>query len=73
MDKKKTENALRAIGLALSASNGVIANDNPDLKPDKGEWTIDNSKELEALEYIEALFSISTDTCPLCGRCNSRL
>ena len=60
------KSALRDIGLALHAANGVIASDDPALEPDEKTWRIDHSKAIGALEYIESAL-MGTGTCPECG------
>ena len=69
---KKIQKAIRSIGLALNASNGVIATDDIGKTVDEKSWRIDHSSEIEDLEYLENLFN-STDICPLCGHRNSSL
>lgn len=73
MDTSKVNDALRAIGLALSASHNVIASDQPDLEPDNTTWRTNHIKELESLRYLEDVLASNTDTCPLCGSHNNDL
>ncbi|NDY74617.1 hypothetical protein [Desulfobacter hydrogenophilus] len=66
---KKIKSSLISIGMALHASHGLLATDDPSAKEEDAQWEswrIDHSKEVSALEFIESLFS-DTDTCPLCG------
>ncbi len=52
--------AIRSIGLALSASNGCVTTDDVNAEPDDMSWVINNTKEIKLLEDMElALVSIS--------------
>jgi len=72
-EEMKIKKAIRSIGLALNASNGVIATDDISKTVDEKSWRIDHSSEIAALDYLENLLLNSTDICPLCGHRNNSL
>ena len=52
---------LRAVGLALNASHGCVATDDPDKVPDDMSWRIDNSKEIKMLGHLESALVSASD------------
>ena len=53
MNDKEIKDAIREIGLALSASHGTIAIDDPSAEPTEISWRVDNSKEVLMLNDLE--------------------
>ena len=45
--------ALRDIGLALSAGHGTVATDLAQAKPDETSWRIDHTREIKALGVLK--------------------
>lgn len=57
VEKEAISVAFRRIGLALHATNGVIATDIPDRQPDETSWRVDHSMEILALQHLEYRFN----------------
>lgn len=54
MNKKEIKQAIRTIGLALSANHGNLAIDDGTDKSTEINWRVDNGAAIEALEKLEA-------------------
>jgi hypothetical protein len=54
---KQVHSALRRIGLALNASHNCITTDDPGAKESETSWRIDNTQEIEDIEYLENILS----------------
>lgn len=66
-DLAKLHRAVRMVGLALHASHGLVATDDPAAQPGPTTWRVDHTEELRALrEMVQMLglgpLAISTDS-----------
>ena len=71
MKSSEIPQAIRAIGLALHSWHNTVTTDDINVEPNDLSWRIDHTKEITLLDELEILLTNNTDTCPLCGRCNT--
>lgn len=68
MTKQQMLNALRDIGLALSATHNTVTTDVVGVEPNDTSWRVDHTNEIKKLHQIGEI--VKAGVCPMCGSRN---